>query len=341
MQLIRLAFISFEKDFEKWEKLTFKAGDVLLGTFPGFDSKKHKKLLMVATVKLDCSPIIDDSGLIIVPEEKRKLLESHIEMIANLISISEKTSRKISSPMPSIAFVIESKGEEEWLKAAKGVYYQDPVFISTESDLSLNLDEFVNHLGDRIDGISLLAEAINNRHMTGRFREFIRLFERAFTKSSTKLIEPLYKFLSQSGLGYEKEEIEDWLIKIRHPATHADEKEFFVTEPDVFPVIGRVEQAAYDVLMNKRDWRSTSFSRRNIWRAPCGSKNRQGDYQYLTRGYAYSNKLLILDEFGVFPSALDGIINDLPDNWLYSRRPNMKFGGQMDVCEAFKASHEN
>ena len=335
MQLIRLAFISFDKDFEKWEKFALNAGDVHLGTFPGFDSKKHKRLLVIASIKLECNPTIDNSGLLIVSANQRKLLETYIEMIANLISISEKTSRKISSPTPPVAFVFENKVEEEWLKGANGIYYQDPICISTESDLSLNLDEFANHLGDRIDGISLLAEAINNKHMTGRFREFIRLFERAFTKSSTKLIEPLYQFLSQNGLGYEKEEIKDWLITIRHPATHADEKEFFVTKPDVLPVIERVEQAAYDVLMNKSDWRSSSTSRRNIWRAPCGSKNRKGDHRYLTRGHAYSDSLLILDEFGVFPSALDGIISNLPVNWIHSKRPNMKFGGQMEVCEEY------
>jgi len=338
MQLIRLAFISFDKDLEKWEKFTLDAEDIHLGTIPGFNSQKHKRLFVAASIKLDDKPLIDGSGLIIIPEDKRKLLEAHIEMAANLISISEKTSRRISSPSPSVVLVFENNYEEDWLKQANGFYYQDPIFISTESDLSFNLDDFVKHLGDRVDGISLLAEAINNKHMTGRFREFIRFFERAFTKSSTKLIEPLYMFLSQNGLGYEKDEIEDWLIKIRHPATHADEKEFFVTEPDVLPVIGRVEQAAYDVLMNKKEWRSKSFLRRNLWRAPCGSKNRQGDYQYLTRGYAYSNKLLILDEFGVFPSALDGIISNLPDNWIYSKRANVRFGGQMEGCEEFEAS---
>lgn len=144
-------------------------------------------------------------------------------------------------------------------------------------------------------------------------------------------------FLSQSELGYERQEVENWLIKIRHPATHADEKEFFVTEPDVLPVIGRVEQAAYDVLMNKNDWRSVSHSRRDIWRAPCGSKNPMGDHLYLTRSCGLNVGFQMLDEFGTYPSSLDGIINFLPENWFYFKRINVKFSGPMEVCEDFKA----
>jgi len=53
----------------------------------------------------------------------------------------------------------------------------------------------MGRLADRADGLALLVEASGIRHASGRFHEYIRVFERAFGKASRLLALPLAEFL--------------------------------------------------------------------------------------------------------------------------------------------------
>ena len=59
-------------------------------------------------------------------------------------------------------------------------------------------------------------------------------------------------------------------------ATHADVRRRFVLESDVRPVTSRMEQAAFDVLLNKRAWREPSLERRGAWVPVAGTRNPSG-----------------------------------------------------------------
>ena len=123
-------------------------------------------------------------------------------------------------------------------------------------------------------GISLLAEALSHSHPTGRFHEILRLFERAFRCSSSTLIKPLTEFLSNAkNQGFSEPEIKNWVVTLRHPATHADRNKDFVLEAAIRPVVHRMEQATYDVLFNKEDWRNPSSTRREIWKPISGTSS--------------------------------------------------------------------
>ena len=131
--------------------------------------------------------------------------------------------------------------------------------------LSRPLDVMAELLADRRDGIGLMAEALAHTHAMGRFHDLMRVFERAFALGPWDLVEPLAKFRRGSRLGYSKPEVSNW-SELRGPATHADRRSLVLTEPDLRRPVMRMEQAAYDVLLNKATWPDRSTRRRNRWR---------------------------------------------------------------------------
>ena len=167
----------------------------------------------------------------------------------------------------------------------------------------------------------MLAEALSHSHPTGKFHELLRLFERAFKRSSSKLIKPLAAFLSKAeNLGYSESEIKNWVVSLRHPATHADIRDFFVLEAGIRPVVHRMEQAAYDVLFNKMEWRSSSSSRREIWKPISGTLSDKLGL-FVTQGKGTTINFQALDGFSSYPLSLLDFSSVLPkmipENWWY------------------------
>jgi hypothetical protein len=168
-------------------------------------------------------------------------------------------------------------------------------------------------LSDREDGVALLVEALSHDHAMGRFHEFIRLFERAFTRPAKTLTSPLNEFLSPR-FGYTAAELSRWFEELRDPATHADARTEFLLEADVRPVIDRMEQAAFDVLLNKALWRDPSTDRRDVWAPTAGSTNPRGG-AFIVQGTTPVTYGTILDEYGAFPMDLSGVITQRPGSW--------------------------
>jgi hypothetical protein len=163
-------------------------------------------------------------------------------------------------------------------------------------------EETQKGLADRLDGVALLAEALAHEHPTGRFHEYLRLFERAFARPARNLAEPLAEVLDPR-FGYTTGEIEHWLGVLRDPATHADARPVFVLEADVRPVVGRIHQAVFDLLMNKENWRSADTARRELWRAPTGTTG-MGNDSFATRGEALAITAQLMDPFDAYPMDL-------------------------------------
>jgi hypothetical protein len=144
----------------------------------------------------------------------------------------------------------------------------------------------------------------------------MRFYERAFTKSANRLVEPLAKFLEGSGLHYTSDEVRKWVVEIRHPATHADRRADFLLAADIRPVLPRMEQAAYDVLFNKAEWGNATTQRRNVWLPPAGVDPDPCDI-FLIRGTAVSIEHQLLDPFSAYPLLLGQEPTDLPEGlWL-------------------------
>ena len=175
--------------------------------------------------------------------------------------------------------------------------------------------DVLDSLVDRLDGVALLAEATAHGHLVGQFHEYVRLFERAFALGSSKLCNPLARFLKDANQGYTHAEVRKWLIDLRHPATHADQRESFVLEGDIRPVIHRIEQAAYEVLFNKKAWRNSSFARRTVW-CPTAKLVSADPLQHeVVAQNACTLTAQLLDHYGSYPLDLTAGIDTLPQGW--------------------------
>lgn len=198
-----------------------------------------------------------------------------------------------------MALCLEGEKEKAWASDLKrfvgeqssvpGAVYRFPVVTENLAAIS-----------DRMDGAALLAEALAHEHATGKFHEFMRLFERAFSLPPSKFDRKLTQFLQGAELGYDRPEINAW-IDLRNPATHANDpkKPEIVLESDVRPVIARIEQAAYDVLWNKKVWNNPSRERRRFWIAPVATTSPAASLR-VTQGLGATFLFQAYDPFKTF-----------------------------------------
>jgi hypothetical protein len=312
VKLIRLVTLSFGSIKKEWMAWRFQVGEVTVETMSYLPQEKDTKIIVYAAVPLDKLPEVNGFNLVIIPQDKRRLAELALEAMANLMSVSYGCSRKIASPSPSVALMHETNDELSWVRARRAIDVNPG--LSTGATRLISPEKTLELLYDRPDGLSLLSEALSHSHVTGRFHELMRLFERAFTLSSSKLIPRLSDYLSATTLGYCSSEINDWIVKYRHPATHADRRKDFLLESDIRPIIDRVEQAAYDVLFNKKKWRSTSTDRRDFWIPETGTSAPSGEL-FLKRGTETAIVLHLLDAFSAYPQDLSACLKKLPDGW--------------------------
>jgi hypothetical protein len=118
-------------------------------------------------------------------------------------------------------------------------------------------------LDDREEGTSLLAESMSQDQMGSRFRDLLRVFERAFAESSDRLVPMLADFLAlHPRLGYSKTEVKHWIVRLRGRATHAD-RHPPLFGADLENYVDRVVLAAYEVVFNKQNWHSYDSCRRS------------------------------------------------------------------------------
>lgn len=325
MKLVRLALLTFDPAPEAWREWVLHTDGASIQTEWSRELESGGlQIFVVASTGLSERPEVNGDGLVIVPEEPLKLTEALIETAANLVAISERCKRSISSPMPSVAFLPEDQETREWLDGTNGILRNHSGGIVSTSGPSIDLDTTLQLSSDRSDGVALLAEALAHEHPTGMFHELVRLFERAFRLSpyKRKLVQPLAEFLAGAdSMNYTPSEVERWIITLRHPATHADSRRSFVLESDVRPVIPRMIQAAYGVLFNKEVWRTPSTQRRDLWRPTSGTTRESFDI-YLVRGTPMRMQLQSFDEVGSYPLDLDvGLRMPLPPE-LWAKWPS-------------------
>lgn len=171
-----------------------------------------------------------------------------------------------------------------------------------------------------MDGVALLSDALSEDGPVGQAQNLFRLFERAFAKGPSGCVNPLLAFLNcgEPNLDWSQEEVANWFNKLRAEIAHADRRESFARAPDVVRVIGRMEYAAYDVLLNKAVWRSASSARRDVARLAAGVAS---DLKTL-RIQSPTAEIILpwIDPFGVFPVDFslhmpepDGILMRIPD----------------------------
>lgn len=120
--------------------------------------------------------------------------------------------------------------------------------------------------------------------------------------------------LSSTKVRYSEPELNRWFAELRDPATHADVRPTIVFEVDVRPVVDRMEQAAYDVLLNKKIWRDASTDRREVWTPNSGTTNAAGD-AFIVQHTTPITQAAILDEYGAFPMDMAAVVDSRPAQW--------------------------
>lgn len=318
MRIARLAITRFYIAFRADEKvsLPMPSGRVPVRLLHRKVTDSYIDLFWSVEVRLDESLTPTSDGQLRVPTDARRRAESRLEEIADAVAVSRQCRRTLRSPVNCVYIVAESSDESAWLSQYKGIA-ETPVAFPSQSQ-HLPPEVITRLLSDRRDGVSLLAEALSQDHATGQFHEYFRLFERAFRLDCEKLIGPLASFLNDKTMGYDRSEIENW-VKTRGPATHADRRATFLLEADTRPFIHRMQQAAYEVLCNKKKWRDRSSEHRDLWTPVCGTSSTDSGI-FMTRGKAASLTFNTLDSFGIYPRDLTCDLQSIPGNWWPAKR---------------------
>jgi len=270
------------------------------------------RLIAKATTLID-APVLDDDRFIVIPDEPRQQCEAAIIRAADVLAISTRCARSVVTGTPPLALVPEDAADLALLAKARAIRADAPRPLSAFIT-AVTLTDLAPALTGRWDGAALLAEAYSHDQLSGRYREFVRLFEAAFRGAFTEMDKKLAQTL-MPGMGYTRAEVRGWQA-LRDAFSHADGKKTdeIALESDARPVVQRMEQAALDILMNKAEWGQWSSARRNIWRPEAITVDATGKGVVL-QGSAPTLEWLLLDEFGVFPRVVELQHTKLPSDW--------------------------
>lgn len=322
MYLLRATLIKFTEIPDDLSILNRTYGDVTLEVGPITEFNREQKMIFLnATIKLPSYPITED-GFLDVPNELRKKCEEVIEKVTRIISLCYGIRREIFSPSPlTVGYFSENSEEFEILKSAKeGLFSHAKIILKGAPPLTEF--DWEASFSDREEGVLLMSEALNQSSYSGQFRDFIRLFENALARSTKQMSKKLSQCLNPE-MGYTKNEIDRW-VNLRDPLSHADQKESSVIlyEADVAPVIWRVRQAAYDILLNKKIWNDQSSERRNIWSAGCYSTNDLDEFTI--RVGAKNIGFFMTDPYNVYTSMPINIENFPANFFMFKPKNNEK-----------------
>ena len=316
MQLIRLATLYLVPPPDPFRPIGITSGPIQTSVLAHGQLEGRLRALLTSHVPLSSPLALSQDRRIAVPQEQRVDAEREIQYLGNTIAVREGCKRQIRSPSISVAFQPEDEADRHLLSSAVGLVRNSRAIFGVQPSVDLSPEQFATVLRDREDGLALLAEALSHEHPTGQFHEYLRLFERAFGLGPTDLVLPLSTFLEAAGQGFTKSEVEDWLLRLRHPTTHADRRPIFFLESDIRPVTWRMRQAAYDVLFNKALWRDDAPSRRDGWSPPAWMSAPREAPIIAREGGAFRAQLQWLDDFGVFPFDFEAEVRALiPEGW--------------------------
>lgn len=301
--LLRAAIIKIGQDTSVHEGFTLTVGPARLVVLRRLKNDDNDYgWLCLAAIEI-APPGTDESGRVRIPAEERLALERCIEIFANLLAVEKRTSHTIWSPLPWLAIYCDDSGcYEQLTKLRPDVTDISPV-MGGAGKIDIVEAGKLELVTDRLDGLALLGSALNNPGPLGRFMQLIRVFERAFRLAPRNLLPPLRKFLASGPHNPSEEEIEEWL-SARNPSAHADARDEFYLDADVNPLLPRMLEAAYDVLLNKKNWRDSSTDRREGIRPASGSTG--GSDMFLTRGRDANIVFHILDGCSSYPVLLAG-----------------------------------
>jgi hypothetical protein len=257
MKLLRFAEITYDPEIAPtWSHWDIGIDEVAVTFQPylrggGYKEGERVQLHLVRAATHITLPEVNSEGLITIPAGPRRKCETAIEHAANMVAVFNRTRRRIASTALAAAISADTPEEQKQLDAVRGMVHRNHLRLVSAGPINHSMALF-DALTGRMDGVALMAEALAHNTASGKMRDFVRLFECAFQRQFSVLGKKLSQTLHPR-FGYLREEIEEWISK-RDPLTHADSKRAkeILFDTDVHNIIHRVEQAAIDVLFNKK-----------------------------------------------------------------------------------------
>jgi hypothetical protein len=99
-------------------------------------------------------------------------------------------------------------------------------------------------------------------------------------------------------------------------------------------VLSRLQQAAYDILLNKEKWRSRDTDRRAVW-TPVNGVLRENCAIQLDTHTAYVGSE-VLDAFGVYPYGRNFHVA-VPDDWYAIFPERVQPSGRLKIVQSMRA----
>lgn len=318
MKLLRLATIYLGAPLRQWSCWQMRFGAVTvttlsLGKVPA-PPQGRERLVLKADIPLARLPDKSETGAVAIPHDPRRECEAAIEGAAAVAAAYLCVERQISSPIPEIALEPESRQDEAFLSDAHSLQCR-PTARQIVREIISPDSVAVSDLGDRIEGVGFYADALAQTDPLASYRELMRFFELAFALPASALMNKLYQFLSTGPGRYTRSEIDDW-FNLRHAAIHGDGRktQYLVVQADIRPILGRMLQAARDVVFNKKHWHTRSRERRSVWRPIALSIDRDGTVEI----EQFSTPIMhfqLMDSFGAYPIDLSASLSPLPVTW--------------------------
>ncbi len=320
MKLLRLVTAYFDPELEGWTSWSSKIGRVTVRARPTnrtdvAPAQAKGGSLLTAEIDLASLPTIAPDGLLDIPDQERRLCEQAIETTANLMAVLTRSPRRLASPWPPVALLPESAEEWERLEEARAFRYSTPSSANAVPLTPKLEPKLMVGLTDRLGGVQAVATFIAQVQPLSRYREAVRFFEMAFARPVSAIEKKLSQFLASGRFGYTRDEVAEWLSH-RHGSVHGDGRpsEDLVWDADVARFMDRIEQALYDVLLNKAGWHSPSQNRRDLWRPLAGTLDNQGGI-FGTQSTGMTISFQIFDGFQSYPHDLSANLTKVPEEW--------------------------
>jgi hypothetical protein len=317
MRLIHLGLLYLEIPPQKIRAFTAGADDITVSIFPSLVNVEDKQALLLVAQTSVIAKLDERSQVVKFEVDNHALLETAIEKVANLISVKEGTPKIVKVPAVNIALLPQDEYDKKILEIAKYIEKSKTgSILGIKPEIKMDYPEMFKRVADRFDGVQLLAEAQSQVDEAGQFKEYVRFFERAFRLGPFDLIKPITDYFADSQYGYTEAEIENWFNVLRHPSFHADRRDEIYMAAEVRPVLWRMRQAAYDVLMNKADWRRPSTERKGDWKPEAWSISMDDSVMHTYAGASFRSQMMWLGQHSKFPMDMKAEVRELlPKEW--------------------------
>ncbi len=222
-------------------------------------------ILAVATVQFEAPNLsgIWDPALVLA----RTRAEKAITAIADVLAVATCGGRKIESCEPHLCVNWDYGNVPDFgtdWEISEGL-----TTVTPQGNRYIDFTTLVGGVMDRLSGVALMSLALSHSNALGKYISLCRLFEDAFAFPARHLGKKITQLIVANAvdLRYTRNEVEQWL-SFRDGAAHADlaKATEYVVESDVLKFVPRMQQAAFDVLLNKEIWHNKSSSRRDLCR---------------------------------------------------------------------------